>query len=69
MRSKREAVEEIAKSATTRHVADAAKEALRQGTDQAYNRALHETKQNGTTLHVVNIANEQMGYPDNHTSR
>lgn len=67
MRTKREAVQEIANTATSSHVVDAAQAALKEGTEQALDRAIHETKSCGQTLHVINIANEQLGYPPNHT--
>ncbi len=69
MRTKREAVQEIARTAGTAHVQVAAERALQDGSDQALNRALVEAKTKGSTLHVVNIANEQLGYPVNHTDR
>lgn len=69
MRDKTEAVREIARTATTHVVKSAAETAIREGTPQALDRAIHVTKQHGQTLHVVNIANEQLGYPSNHTDR
>ena len=47
----------------------AAAEALRTGTDAALTHALVETKRFGQTLHVINVANEQLGYEPNDTSR
>jgi hypothetical protein len=69
MRSKGEAVEEIAKTATTFHVGNAARKAPDSGDDRQLTRVLVEAKSSGSTLHVVNIANEQLGYPINHTDR
>jgi hypothetical protein len=69
MRTKREAVQEIFRAATTLHVQEEAKRALADGSDGALNRALVEAKTKGQTLHVINVANEQLGYPVNHTDR
>ena len=69
MRTKREAVQEIHRTATTAMVQRAAAEALRTGTDAALTHALVETKRFGQTLHVINVANEQLGYEPNDTSR
>jgi hypothetical protein len=69
MRTKREAVQEIHDTATTAHVQIAAERALRDGSDRALNRALVEAKTSGQTLHVINVANEQLGYEPNDTSR
>lgn len=66
MRSKQEAVQEIARTATTLVVKNAAEAALRDG---SLDRAIHVAKTSGQTLHVINVANEQLGYPVNHTSR
>lgn len=67
MQTKRQAVAEIARTCTTGHIKSAADEALRRGDDASLTRALAETKRAGTTLHVINVANEQLGYPPNHT--
>jgi hypothetical protein len=56
--TKHEAVQEIARSATTAVVASAAEKAIAEGTTQAYDRAIHVAKTSGKTLHVVNVANE-----------
>lgn len=67
MKTKLEAVKEIERTATTWHVKRLAQEALKSGDDTVLTHALVETKRAGTTLHVINIANEQLGYPNNHT--
>lgn len=67
MKSKAEAVREIHRITNQAVIASAAENAMREGTEQAYDRAIHEAKQNGNQLQVVNIANEQLGYPPNHT--
>lgn len=67
MQSKFEAVREIAKTATTLVVKNAAEQAFQEGSLQALDRAIQVTKQHGQTLHVINIANKQLGYPSNHT--
>ena len=61
MTTKRDAVREIERTATTWHVKRIAQEALAGGSDAALSNALAEASQKGTTLHVVNIANEQLG--------
>lgn len=69
MRTRREAVQEIERTATTGHIKDVARRALRRGDDQSLLHALVETKRAGQTLHVINVANEQLGYEVNDTDR
>jgi len=67
--TKREAVEKIAQNPGSAMVDSAAKQALADGSDRALTHALVEIKRLGQTLHVINIANEQLGYESNDTSR
>lgn len=62
--TKREAVQEIERSATTVVVHNAAQKALKEGTDQALTKALVTAREAGTTVHVVNIANKQLGFDE-----
>jgi len=62
MGSKRDAVNEIHKSATTAHVAEAARAALKDGSDAALTRALVTAREDGVTAHVVETANKALGF-------
>ena len=48
-------------------VDSACDKALTDGSDRALTRALVDTKRYGQTLHVINVANEQLGYESNDT--
>ncbi len=67
--TKRQAVEKISQNPGSCMVDNAAKRALADGSDLALTHALVETKRVGQTLHVINIANEQLGYAPNDTNR
>ena len=67
MRTKLEAVREIKRTCTSAMVDSACDKALTDGSDRALTRALVDTKRYGQTLHVINVANEQLGYESNDT--
>jgi hypothetical protein len=63
--TKREALREIRRSATTWMVAQLAEDALQDGSERAMLHALTEARRLGVTHHVFRIAGEQLGYePD-----